>query len=58
MTSGKCNANALHSFLLTVCMGVVAVAGMPEVRINLEKKILACFEWLSPASLLSIAILR
>jgi hypothetical protein len=30
------NANASHSFLLTVCLGIVVVAGIPEARINLN----------------------
>ena len=46
MTNGQCDANASHGFLLKVCMGIVAVAGMPETRINLKKInffFLACF---------------
>ena len=28
--------NTSSGFLLTICMGIVAVAGMPEARINLQ----------------------
>ena len=30
------NANALHGFLLKVCMDIVVITGMPEARINLN----------------------
>jgi hypothetical protein len=53
MTSGQFDANVSHGFLLKVCMGIVAVAGMPETR---SFFFLACFG-LSSTSLLSIAIL-
>jgi hypothetical protein len=44
MTSGQCDANASHGFLLPVCMGIVAIAGMPEARINMNFVLfLACF---------------
>jgi hypothetical protein len=44
MTSGQCDANSSHGFLLRVCMGIVTVAGMPEARINLNFVLfLACF---------------
>jgi hypothetical protein len=43
MTKGQCNANYSHGFLLTVCLGIVTVAGMPEARINLKFVFSACF---------------
>jgi hypothetical protein len=60
MTDGQCDANVSQGFLLKVCMGIVAVAGMPETRINLNFVLffLACFGWLSSTSLLSIVILK
>jgi hypothetical protein len=30
MTGGQCDANALYGFLFVVCMGIVAVVGMPN----------------------------
>jgi hypothetical protein len=36
MTSGQCDPNSSPGFFLTVCMGIIAVAGMPEARINLQ----------------------
>ena len=44
MTNGQCDANASHGFLLKVCMGIVAVAGMPETRtLEFCFFFLACF---------------
>ena len=47
MTSGQCDANISHDFLLKVCMGIVAVAGMPETRINLNFVLFFSLLWVA-----------
>jgi hypothetical protein len=42
MTGGQCDANASPGFILTVCMAIVAVVGMPKTRINLNFVIFSC----------------